>query len=55
MQLKDDIGKDFSRIESTIRILLCTEAFSMGVDIPDIRQVIHIGAPTTLDSKCVNL
>ena len=32
---------EFSKPDSTIRVLVCTVAFSMGVTIGDVRQVIH--------------
>lgn len=35
---------------STIRVVFATIAIGIGVNIPSIRQVIHIGAPRTLKS-----
>ena len=35
---------------STIRVVFATIAIGIGVNIPSIRQVIHIGAPRTLES-----
>lgn len=34
----------------TIRVVFATIAIGIGVNIPSIRQVIHIGVPRTLDS-----
>ena len=31
--------------QSTLRVLICTVAFGMGIDIPDIRNVILYGLP----------
>ncbi len=31
------------------RVLVCTNAFGMGVDLPDIRAVIHVDAPGTFE------
>ena len=39
--LKDPAGK--------CRLLFCTVAFGMGVNIPDIQFVIHYGPPTDID------
>ena len=36
---------------NTIKLLLATEAYGMGVDNPDIRRVIHAGPPCTLESR----
>ena len=33
-----------------ICVVFATIAFGIGVNIPSIRQVIHIGAPRTLES-----
>ncbi len=29
--------------------LICTSGFGMGVDIPDIRRVVHWGLPSTIE------
>ena len=34
--------------KSNVRVVFATVAIGMGVDIPDIRQVIHIGPPRTV-------
>ncbi len=39
-----------SRGKVTWRIVIATIAFNMGVDLPDVRQVIHVGAPDDVES-----
>ena len=39
---------EFCKEKSVIRCLVCTMAFGMGVDIPDIRYVVLWGAPSTI-------
>lgn len=34
---------------STVRVLFVTVAFGIGIDVKDIRQVIHIGVPYTVE------
>lgn len=38
-----------------IRLLFATEAYGMGTDSSDIRRVIHVGPPATIESKQANL
>ena len=35
--------------ESKLRLMFVTVAFGIGVDVPNIRRVIHIGVPRTLE------
>ena len=35
---------------STLRIVIATIAFGLGVDCPDIRKIIHLGAPEDAES-----
>ena len=46
---KDHVLSEFARSDSTLRIVFATVAFGMGIDIPDIEQVIHWGAPCGLE------
>ena len=46
---KENILHLFTK-ESHLRIVIATIAFGMGVDLPDIRQVIHVSAPDDLES-----
>jgi len=34
--------------DGRLRVLIATSAFSMGVDFPDIRNVVHVGPPSSL-------
>ena len=47
-QVKDKILKQLCSRESNIRIVFATIAIEMGVDIPDILQIIHVGPPCTV-------
>jgi len=35
----------FRKPDSTCRVIVCTIAFGLGIDIPDIRHVVHWGVP----------
>jgi superfamily II DNA helicase RecQ len=49
---KDITAKSFCIPNGELRLLFATEAFSMGVDVPDVRRIIHIGPPATLECMC---
>ncbi|XP_046557303.1 putative ATP-dependent DNA helicase Q1 [Haliotis rubra] len=48
--LKQELSCIFKSPNSHVRLLLAPEAYSMGTDAPDIRRVIHIGPPSTLET-----
>ncbi len=37
---------------STIRVVFATVAIGMGVEIPGIREVIHVGPPASVQQYC---
>ena len=47
---KDFVFQEFQKETSTIRVLLATIAFGMGIDIPDIRTVVHFGSSRSVEA-----
>ena len=47
--MKEKIASLFAEQSSTLRMIIGTAAFGMGIDYPDINQVIHWGPPSTLE------
>lgn len=50
-KVKQEIADEFSKRSSTIRLLLATDAFGMGIDVPDIQRIVHVGVPSSLESS----
>ena len=48
-EVKEGIISAFTT-DSCLRLVVATVAFGMGVDCPDVRQVIHLGCPADLES-----
>ena len=46
--VKEAIITGFTK-DSSLRVVVATIAFGMGIDIPDIRKVIHIGPPNDVE------
>ena len=46
--MKEQILKELSSDTSKIRLVFATVAMGMGVDIKNIREVIHVGPPRTI-------
>ena len=51
MQMKKEITTQMKIPNGPLRVLLATEAYGMGTDAPDIRNIIHVGPPNTLESN----
>ena len=47
-QMKEQILRQLCSDTSTVRVIFATVAMGMGVDIPSIRNVIHIGPPCSV-------
>lgn len=43
--MKEQILQELALPTSKVRVIFVTVAMGMGVDIPSIRQVIHVGPP----------
>lgn len=48
-EMKHTVKSLFSRKDDTLCFIIATTAFSMGIDCPDIHQVIHSGVPSSID------
>lgn len=46
---KEQVIASFKLVDSTLRIIVATTAFGMGVDCPNIRQIYHWGSPSLLE------
>lgn len=47
--VKDHILENFYQ-PSCLRVVIAIVAFGMGIDCPDVRQVIHVGTPESIES-----
>lgn len=49
--MKSKITEAMQDSESQLRLLFCTEAYSMGADPSKVKNVIHIGPPKHIESR----
>lgn len=49
VEVKSQIIQSFTK-DSPLRIVCATVAFGMGLDCPNVRQIIHLSAPDTIES-----
>lgn len=47
--VKDSILQNFSK-STSLQVVIATVAFGMGIDCPDVHQIIHVGAPESIES-----
>ena len=49
-EVKQQIICSFCDLESPLRVVCATVAFGMGIDCPNVREVIHLGVPDDTES-----
>ena len=47
-EMKKKIVESFMTEGGKLRVVIATSAFSMGVDCPDIRNIVHFGPPSSV-------
>ena len=52
LAMKEMILAQLTSEFSTIRVVFATVAIGMGVDIPSIREIIHVGPPASVQQYC---
>ena len=48
-EVKNNIVQSFCRPHGTLRIVIATIAFGMGLDCRDVHKVVHIGSPYDME------
>ena len=48
-RIKNVVLSSFSETHGVVRVVIATVALGMGVDLRDIRMIVHYGAPTTIE------
>ena len=49
-RVKSQIVTSFSDPRAPLRVVCATSAYGMGVDCPDVREVIHFGVPSDTET-----
>ena len=49
-EIKNFVLKEFVKINSKIRVVIATIAFGIGIDIPDVRNIIFFGLPRSVEA-----
>ena len=47
--VKNSISQRFPARGSSLRVIISTVAFGMGVDCPDVHRIIHVGPPSDIE------
>ena len=48
--VKSEIISNFTKPCSTLRIVISTVAFGMGIDCSDVRMILHVGVPSDVET-----
>ena len=49
VKMKEKNLMSFSKVDCTLRVLMATTPFGMGVDIPNIRWIVHWSLPRLIE------
>ncbi len=49
--MKELIARSMKKKDSKLKLLLGTDSYGMGTDSPNIRRIVHVGVPATVESK----
>ena len=49
-EMKEDIMLLFGTKDTHLRVVIATAAFSMGIDIRDVRHIYHWGPPSSIEA-----
>lgn len=47
--MREEVLKEFCKVDTKLRLLIATAAFGLGVDCRDIKRIINYGTPGTLE------
>ena len=49
--MKTLITHDMKATDGEVRLLLATQAYGMGADSPNVREIVHVGPPGDIESE----